>query len=149
MTRNALALALAAFALCGCEPLRGVVSEKDVGTTVDTRCIDMTLRQAFGKVERWDYVADGNVFPNGTSVAQFAYHNGNSAGWVTLDVGSVNGKTRVSHSFTGIGAELPQQSFPPAFRAMQKAGQVLKTACNLDLFGMKFKAVGQSVEALN
>ncbi|MFW2830692.1 hypothetical protein [Sphingomonas sp. ID0503] len=149
MTRTALALALLAFALCGCEPLRGVVSQKDVGTAVDTKCIDKTLRQAFGKVERWDYVADGNTFPNGTSVAQFAYYNWNSAGWVTLDVGRVNGKTRVSHSFTGIGPELPQQSFPPAIRAMQKAGEVLRMACNLDLSSMKLRAVGQSVEALN
>ena len=116
---------------------------------VDTSCIDKTLRQAFGKVERWDYVADGNSFPNGTSVAQFAYYNGNSAGWVTLHVGRVNDKTHISHAFTGIGAELPQQSFPPAIRAMQKAGQVLKIACNLDLSGMELRAVGQSVEALN
>jgi hypothetical protein len=149
VTRNDLALGLAAFTLCGCEPLRGVVSEKDIGTTVDTRCVDKALRQAFGKVERWDYVADGGTFPSGTSVAQFAYYNGESAGWATLDVGRVKGKTRVTHSFTGIGAELPQPSFPPALRAMRKAGRVLRMACNLDLSGMKLKAVGQSVEALD
>lgn len=149
VTRTTLALVFAGLTLSGCEPLRGVASEKEVATAVDTRCVDKTLRQAFGKIERWDYVADGTDFPKGTSVAQFAYYNGDSAGWATLDVGRVKDKTRITHSFTGIGAELPQQSFPPAIRAMQKADQVLKAACSLDLSGMELKAVWQSVEALN
>lgn len=125
------------------------MSEKDLRATVDIGCIDTNLRKAFGKIERWDYVDDGNNFPKGTHVAQFAYYKTeDSGGWATLDIGRVDDKTRVTHSFTGIGAELPQQSFPPALRAMQKASQALKTACNLDLSGMELKAVGQSVQAL-
>ena len=149
VTRNRLGSVLAALTLCGCEPLRGIVSEKDVGTAVDTDCVDKTLRQSFGSIERWDYVADGDTFPEGTRVAQFAYYNGESAGWATLHIGRVKDKTRITHSFTGIGAELPQQVFPPALLAMQKAGRVLRMTCNLDLSGMKLKAVGQSVEALD
>ncbi len=126
------------------------MSERDLHTPADIGCVDKTLRKAFGKIERWDYVDDGSTFPKGTNVAQFAYYKTeNSAGWATLDIGRVNDKTRVTHSFTGIGAELPQQSFPPAIRAMEKAGRVLKADCNLDLSGMELKAVGQSVEALN
>ena len=136
--------------LGGCEPLRGIVSEKDQQATVDIGCVDTTLRQTFGKIERWDYVDDGTTFPKGTNVAQFAYYKTeDSAGWATLDVGRVDNKTRITHSFTGIGAALPQQTFPPAMRAMRKAGEALKIACNLDLSNMELKAVGQSVEALN
>ena len=101
------------------------------------------------KIERWDYVDDGSTFPKGTDVAQFAYYKtGDSAGWVTLDIGRVNDMTRITHAFTGIGAELPQQSLPPAMRAMQNAARALKASCGLDLSGMKLDAVGQRVEAL-
>lgn len=150
MRRNELILVLATLTLCGCEPLRGVVSERDFQTPVDIGCVDTALRQAFGKIERWDYVDDGSTFPKGTNVAQFAYYKTeDSAGWATLDIGRVNDKTRVTHSFTGIGAELPQETFPPAMRAMRKADQVLKAVCNVDLSGMELKPVGQSVDALN
>jgi hypothetical protein len=149
VSRNELALALAAVTLCGCEPLRGVVSEKDSGAAVDIKCVDRTLRRAFGKVERWDYIDDGSTFLIGANVAQFAYYNGDGAGWATLQVGPVRGGTRVAHSFTGVGAELPQQSFPPAIRAMHKAEKLLGTACSLDLSGLKLKAVGQDVDALD
>jgi hypothetical protein len=149
MRRNRFFLLLAAVALCGCEPLRGIVSEKDIQATVDIGCVDTTLRQTFGKIERWDYVDDGSTFPKGTNVAQFAYYKTeDSAGWVTLDIGRVNGKTRITHSFTGIGAELPQQSFPPAMGAMQEADHALKASCALDLSGMKLNPVGQNVEVL-
>jgi hypothetical protein len=150
MRRNGLILVLAEIALGGCEPLRGVVSESDLHTPVDIGCVDRTLRKAFGKIERWDYVDDGGTFPKDTDVAQFAYYKTeNGAGWATLDIGRVNDKTRITHSFTGIGAELPQQYFPPAIRAMEKAGRILRADCNLDLSGMELKAVGQSVDALN
>src|SRR4051812_37343449 len=146
MRPHGLILALAAITLCGCEPPRGVVSERDLSTPVDIGCVDRTLRKAFGKIERWDYVDDGSSFPKGTNVDQFAYYKTeHGAGWVTLDIGRVNDKTRVTHSFTGMGGELPQQSFPPAIRAMEKAGRVLRADCNLDLSGMELKAVGQSV----
>lgn len=125
------------------------MSEKDIESTVDIRCVDAALRATFGKIERWDYVDDGTTFPNGTSVAQFAYYkSGDSAGWATLDVGRVSSTTRITHSFTGIGAELPQRLFPPAIRAMEKANRALKAACNLDLTDMKLDSVGQDVEAL-
>ncbi len=150
MRRNEVILFFAAVTLGGCEPLRGIVSEKELPATVDIGCVDATLRQTFGKIERWDYVDDGSTFPRGTNVAQFAYYKTeDSAGWATLDMGRVKDKTRITHSFTGIGAELPQKSFPPALRAMRKASQVLKVACKLDLSNMELKAVGQRVDALN
>lgn len=138
----------AAIQLPGCEPLRGVVSEKDTGATIDISCADEALRSAFGKIQRWDYVDDGSgSFPNGTEVAQFAYYQPkDGAGWATLHVGRVGDKTRMTHSFTGVGAELRQDTFPPAKMAMEKATRVLKAECGADLSGMKLKAVGQKVD---
>ena len=150
MKRSKLVLAPVIFSLCGCEPLRGMVSETDIQTAVDIGCVDKALRETFGKIERWDYVDDGSTIPKGTNVAQFAYYNDQeSGGWATLDVGSVDENTRISHSFTGIGAELPQRSFPPALRAMGKANSVLKAKCHLDLSGMKLEAGGQKDDALD
>lgn len=149
MKRNRYILIVAAIALCGCEPTRGIVSEKDVSPFVNLECIDTTLRTAFEKMERWDYVDDGGTYPKGTLVRQFAYYrseDGRAA--ATLHVGLVGNEMRIRHSFTGGGSELPQEDFPPAMRAMRKVEQLLEATCGLDLSGMKLKAVGQSVEAL-
>ncbi|MCY7280439.1 MAG: hypothetical protein LH610_05990 [Sphingomonas bacterium] len=108
------------------------------------------MRQTFGDVERWDYVSDGGTFPNGTPVAQIAYYKWHDGvGSTTLHIGSVGDKTRVSHEFTGIGAELPQTSFPPAMKAMAKASAALKRACSLNLSRMEWREIGQDVEALD
>lgn len=81
---------------------------------------------------------------------QFAYYrNRDHGGTATLQVGLVDNEMRIVHAFTGAGSELPQESFPPAIRAMRKAEHVLKAACGLDLAGMDLEAVGQSVEALD
>lgn len=66
-----------------------------------------------------------------------------------MHIGLVDNEMRIEHAFTGAGSELPQQSFPPAMRAMRKAGRVLDAACGLDLSGMELKAVGQSVDTLD
>jgi len=101
-------------------------------------------------VERWDYVSDGGTFPKGTNVAQIAYYKWDEGvGWTTLHIGSVAEGTRISHAFTGIGAELPQASFPPAMKAMAKASAALQTACGLSLSGMEWREIGQDVEALD
>ncbi|WP_324696652.1 hypothetical protein [Novosphingobium sp. RL4] len=138
------------LALGGCEPLRGVVSEKDVNSRVDLGCVDLSLRYTFGVIERWDYTSDGGIFPKGTEVAQFAYYKSNDgAGWARLDLGEVEKHLRVEHSFTGIGAALPQDYFPPALSAMQKASDAVRTDCHLDLGNMKLKAVGQDIDVLD
>ena len=144
------ALVLASIALAGCEPLRGVVSEGDFSSSADLDCIDQTLRGAFDQVERWDYRSDGGTFPGGTQVAQFAYYSSaDKAGWATLHVAAVDAGTRVEHRFTGIGSELPQEHFPPAFDAMRKASEAVRAACGIDLSGMQLRAVGQKVDALD
>ncbi len=108
------------------------------------------MRRAFGKIERWDYVSDGNDFPNGTAVAQYAYHqSGDGRAWVTLRIGAVKSQTRIVHEFTGAGSELPQSLFPPAFRAMERASVVLWSSCRIDLSASRWKAVGQDVQILN
>ena len=143
-----LLFALAGLA-AGCEPLRGVVSEKETSEPVDLACVDATLRKAFGKIERWDYASDGNGFSNGTKVAQFAYfHSVDGRGWATLEIGSAGSTTRIVHSFTAIGAKIPEQDFPLAFQMMDKAAAALQAICKLDLRDMSTKSVGQRVESL-
>lgn len=150
MARASYTLICLPVLLCGCEPERGIRSNRDFPSQVDVACVDRALRQTFSDVERWDYVSDGGTFPNGTSVVQIAYYKWNGGvGWTTLHLGSVGSKTRVSHEFTGIGAELPQASFPPALKAMAKASAALKSACSLNLSGMEWLEIGQDVEALD
>ena len=145
-------LILAAVALGGCEPKRGIVAEKAVSPFLFANivCVDTALRKAFGKVDRWDYVSDGGTYPTGTKVLQYAYYRSKDGrGTATLHIGLVDNETLIKHAFTGAGSELSQESFPPAMRAMRKAGRVLDAACGLDLLGMELKAVGQSVDALD
>ena len=150
MGRASYTLLCLPLLLGGCEPERGIRSNRDIGSPVDVACVDRALRQTFGEVERWDYVSDGGTFPKGTSVAQIAYYKwDDGVGWTTLHIGKVGEGTRISHAFTGIGAELPQASFPPAIKAMARAGAALQTACGLNLSGMEWLEIGQDVEALN
>jgi hypothetical protein len=136
--------------LGGCEPERGIKSKRDLDAPVDVACADQALRQSFGAVVRWDYVSDGGTFPKGTPVAQIAYYKWDGGvGWATLHIGSVGEGTRVSHEFTGIGAELPQASFPPAMKAMARASAVVQRACGLNLSAMEWREIGQDVEALD
>lgn len=136
--------------LGGCEPERGVRSNRDFASPIDVGRVDRVLRQTFGQVERWDYVSDGGTYPKQTPVSQFAYYRWDGGvGWATLHIGSVGRSTRISLEFTGIGAELPQASFPPAMKAMARASDSLRAACGLDLSGMIMREIGQNVEALN
>lgn len=150
MSRNALLARVLVVSLAGCEPLRGVVSEKETPTPVSVDCVDAALRKAFGKVERWDYVSDGsNSFTTGTKVAQFAYYQSDDARtWTTLELANGGKVTRLAHSFTGAGCKIPEDDFPPAFRMMRKATLALQSACGLNLADMRLEAVGQHVEAL-
>ena len=145
-------LLLSLAALCGCEPERGIEAKKDVSpfNFAKLGCVDAEFRKAFDTMERWDYVSDGGSYPDGAQVFQFAYYRSQDhEGTATLQVGLVDNKMRIIHSFTGMGSELPQESFPPAIKAMRKAEHVLKAACGLDLAGMDLEAVGQRVGALN
>nr|GLK22123.1 hypothetical protein GCM10017606_29510 [Microbacterium terregens] len=136
--------------LAGCEPERGIRASRDFGSQVDVACVDQSLRKTFGSVERWDYVSDGGTFPKGTAVAQFAYHKwDDGVGWATLHIASVGKGVRISHEFTGVGAELPEVSFPPALRAMERASVALRSACGLNLSGAKSREIGQDVKALD
>lgn len=150
MNRAHLFLICLSFVLGACEPERGIRSNRDLASRVDVDCVDRTLREAFGKVERWDYVGDGGTFPNGTSVAQFAYYSTpDKDGWATLHIGQVETGTRISHAFTGMGTQLPQATFPPALAAMKRASDALGMACRLNLSGMKVREIGQDVDALD
>ena len=136
--------------LAGCEPERGIRASRDFGSQVDVACVDQSLRNTFGSVQRWDYISDGGTFPKGTAVAQIAYQKwGDGVGWVKLHIGSVGKRVRISHEFTGMGAELPQASFPPALRVMEQASAALRSACGLDLSALKWREVGQDVAALD
>jgi hypothetical protein len=150
MNRFPIALIGLSLLVAGCEPERGIRSNRDYASTVDLDCVDRELRKAFGQIERWDYVSDGGTFPKGTSVAQFAYYRtSDRAGWATLEIGAVENVTRISHAFTGIGSELPQSTFPPALNAMHQASVALGRACRLNLSGMEMHEIGQDVDALN
>ena len=150
MNRPSYTLLCLPLLLGGCEPERGIRSNRDFASQIDVACVDRALRQTFGEVNRWDYVSDGGTFPKGTPVAQLAYYKWNDGvGWTRLEIGPVADKTRVSHSFTGIGAELPQASFPPAMKAMAEADAVLKKECGLNLSGMEWREIGQDVDVLN
>jgi hypothetical protein len=135
---------------CGCEPLRGVVAEKDQGNPVDLACVTQALQKEFGAVERRNYTSGGGSFPNETPVVQFSYfQSSDSRGQATLEVGKNGHGTRLKHSFTGAGSKLPQEDFPPAFKAMDRAASVLKAACGLDLGHMRPRSVGQQVDGLD
>jgi hypothetical protein len=150
MSRAPYVLLYLPLLLGGCEPERGIRSNRDYSSPVDVNCVDRTLRDTFGKVERWDYTSDGGNFPKGTQVVQIAYYQRpDGDGWATLEIGPVDGETRISHAFSGIGAELPQDAFPPAIAAMNKASDAVRNACRLDLSGMEMHEIGQDVDALN
>lgn len=139
-----------AVPLGSCEPLRGVVSEKESTSSIDVACVDAALRKTFGNIERWDYVSDGGGYPNGAEVAQLAYFQSDDGlGWATLRIGGGEGNViRVEHSFTGMGAKLPEHDFPLAFRAMEKATATIRVSCNLNLSDMPLKSVGQHIDGL-
>ena len=150
MNRIPIATIGLSLLLGGCEPERGIRSNRDYPSAVDVTCVDRALRSTFGEVERWDYVSDGGTFPKGTPVAQFAYyHSSDRAGWATLEIGAVEDGSRVSHAFTGVGSALPQSRFPPALDAMRQASDALGKACDLNLGGMEMREIGQDVDALN
>ena len=146
-----VSIALVGFAilLSGCEPERGIRAHRDFTDAVSIDCIDRALRETFGEIERWDYVSGGRHFPEGTSVAQFAYFSlPDRDGWATIKVGSAEHATRIVHDFSGIGAELPQAAFPPALEAMEQATAALERSCKIRLDGMEMREVGQNVEAI-
>jgi len=136
--------------LSGCEPERGIRADRDFSTAVSVDCINHALVETFGKIERWDYVSDGHLFPKGTEVAQFAYYSlPDGAGWATIKVGFTEQGTRVVHDFTRIGTELPQSVFPPALKAIGRANRAVEQSCQVDLDDMEMREIGQNVEALH
>jgi hypothetical protein len=150
MTRGSLLVfSCLTIILSACEPERGIRAVQEEDSQVDIACIDLALRQEFGSVERWDYVSDGGTFPRGTAVAQFAFFKWNEGvGWGTLHTGTVGRKTRISQEFTGVGAALPQASFPPALEAMARARASIATRCSVSLNGAGWNEIGQNVDAL-
>lgn len=150
MKRSALAVILLPVLLGGCEPERGIRADGNFPARVDVDCVDRTLRETFGQVQRWDYVSDGGRYTEGTSVVQFAYYSTlTKNAWATLEIGPTKTGTRISHSFTGIGAELSQTSFPPALQAMETATEALRKACHVEMSGMEMREIGQDVDALD
>lgn len=144
MNHNVIPLLAIVSLTCGCEPIRGVVAEKDQADPVDLVCVQRALREEFGSVERSDFVSDG------TPIAQFGYfQSSNGKGRATLEVGKKGHGTSLRHAFTGAGSELPQEDFPPAFQAMDRAALALKAACGLDLGRVERRAVGQYVDGLD
>lgn len=144
VSRKVVPLLIIASLTSGCEPTRGVVAEKDQPDPVDLACVDRTLRKEFGSVERSDFTSDG------TPITQFGYFQSNDGrGRATLEVGETGHGTSLRQAFTGAGSELPQEDFPPAFQAMDRAALALHAACGLHLRAMERRAVGQQVEALN
>ena len=141
---------IAATLLSGCEPERGMRGHRDFDVPVDVGCIDSALRSEFGQIERWDYVSDGFEFPDRTQVAQLAYYqSSDQLGWATLKIGRIGAETRIVHDFTGAGAELPQDIFPPAVDAMNRANAVIEKACGLSIGGLQMREIGQDIDALN
>lgn len=136
--------------LAGCEPERGIRNSKDFVSEVNVACIERALHATFGNVYRGSYVSSGHGFPQGTTVTQFTYYRSTDwAALATLDIGGFGGGTRIIHSFTGAGNELPQADFPPALKAMGVATAALRVRCDVDLSGLGWQEIGQSVDALN
>ena len=149
MSRARYLLVCLPLLLGGCEPERGIRASQDFTSQIDVTCVDRALRSAFEDVGRWDFVSGGGTFPKGSRVAQFSYFRLARGGEAVLEIGPLGDSTRVSHAFHSAGAELPQAAFPPAMEAMAEASTVLKAKCGLNLLGMKMRAIGQDVEALN
>ncbi|MDZ4137994.1 MAG: hypothetical protein U1D66_03830 [Erythrobacter sp.] len=148
--RRSLYIMICLPLLAGCEPERGIRASRDFASKIDVTCVDQTLRKTFGSVERWDYVSDGGTFPKGTAVAQLAYEKWDEGeGWMTIHIGQVGERYRISHEFTGFGAELPQASFPAALLAMDKASAALQSGCRINLSALRWREIGQDVDALN
>lgn len=137
--------------LSACEPERGIRATRDFDHEVDVACVERALQTRFPDVSRYDYVDDGyGTFPKGTEVAQFAYHRSDDRTGVSwVEVGDTEKGTRLAHSFTGLGPEIPQEHFPEALSKMRQANAALASECQLELRTAKLNEIGQRVDALN
>ena len=122
---------------------------RDYPNQIDAGCVEAALNSAFRGVRHNQYVAGGGEFPNGASVTQLTYaQTGDARGQAMFEVSNFSTGSRIVHSFTGMGGQLPQSAFPPALRAMVKANDTISQRCHLDLRGIGLKAIGQHVNAL-
>jgi hypothetical protein len=141
--------ALAAIILLtGCEPERGIRATWDLAGRIDVDCVEQSLQRRFDAVHRNDYESEGYVFPRGTDVAQFTYY-GPGSGVAWIEVGAIPNGTRIAHSFTTVGWDIPQQAFPPALARMREATAGLLADCRIDLRQARFTEIGQNVDALH
>jgi len=147
----AAAAVITATLLSACEPERGVRATRDFDRKVDVACVERALNDSFPHVSRYDYVDDGyGTFTKGTQVAQFTYYRSDDRRGVSwVEVGDTKQGARLSHSFTGLGMELPQEDFPEALSKMRQANAALAAQCQLELGTAKLKEIGQDVDALN
>lgn len=145
-------IAVAALSLLSaCEPERGIRATRDFAFDANVDCIERALQSQFPKVSRYDYIDDGyGPFPKNTSVAQITYHRGEDGRGVSqVEVGNTDKGTRLAHSFTDLGSEIPQEHFPEALAKMRKANAALASECQLDLRTTKLEEIGQEVDALH
>jgi hypothetical protein len=148
MRRLPISLICIAACLGGCDYESGFRGARDYPSPIDIRCVERALQKEFGEVPRYNYVqiAAGGPFPKGTSVTEFVYHRRpeQEKGYVILSVANTKSGARVSHSFSRIGAEIPETDFPPALAAMRQASSALRASCGLNISGMKMPKVRSS-----
>ena len=133
-----------AACLGGCDYESGFRGTRDYPSPIDIRCVEGALQKEFGEVPRYNYVQEAlGPFPKGTSVTEFVYHRRpeQEKGYVVLSVANTKSGARVSHSFTRIGAKIPEADFPPALAAMRQASSALRASCGLNISDMKMPKV--------
>jgi hypothetical protein len=137
--------------LAACEPARGIRAARDFAYEADVTCVERALQSHFPDVSRYNYVDDGyGTFPKSTSVTQFTYHRGKDGSGVSwVELGDTDEGTRVAHSFTDLGSEIPQDSFPEALLKMRAANAALASECQIDLRTAELEEIGQDVDALD
>jgi hypothetical protein len=129
-------------------PERGIMAEADLPISVDTDCVERALRKQFPNLNT--YAGWAGDVPDGKfqSILDY-YSSADGKGRATLTFIDLGSSTKVEHLFLGHGYKLPQQDFPPAMQAMERASDSLRSDCNVDLSVLKFREIGQRVDALH
>ena len=132
-------------------PPRGFHGVGDLSGQLTADCAEKALHLTFGDaIMAYWAESIGGELPSGTAELTVSYYQTpDERGAASLAIGDVAGHTRVSHNFMGWGDPLPQEDFTLGLAAMHRAEAALKTRCDADLSGLKWREIGQHIDALH
>ena len=126
-------------------PPLGIVAEKLVSEPIDYECIHKVMASKFGNIS---YMLSGDP-SEGSRPYIIYYQSSDRAAYARLRFTREGTATLIHSEFFGYRHPLPQSDFPPAIRAMRQATDAISTSCHLDLSSLKYREVGQRVDALH